>query len=56
MNVKIMMDPERYGYEQCPHCNGHGSSLRDPEGVNTCTRCGGSGLIRKQDAPPQKGA
>ena len=31
--------------EVCTHCNGYGSSLKDPLGVDTCTRCGGSGLI-----------
>jgi DnaJ-class molecular chaperone len=31
--------------QECPHCNGYGSSLKDPEGVDRCTQCGGSGLI-----------
>jgi DnaJ-class molecular chaperone len=35
------------GYEQCPHCNGYGSSLKDPVGVNQCTRCNGIGLVKK---------
>jgi len=34
------------GTEECPHCNGYGSSLKDPIGVNTCTKCKGSGLIK----------
>jgi len=33
-NFEIMLDPEKFGYMQCPHCNGYGSSLKDPEGVN----------------------
>jgi DnaJ-class molecular chaperone len=28
----------------CTHCNGYGSSLNDPEGVDTCTSCGGTGF------------
>ena len=44
---EIMLDPEKYGYKQCPHCNGYGSSLKDPEGVDTCTMCHGSGLIKE---------
>lgn len=44
-----MMDPEKYGLVECPHCHGYGSSLKDPEGVNTCTRCGGSGLVKKPE-------
>jgi len=33
------------GFVECNHCNGYGSSLKDPEGVNTCTKCKGSGLM-----------
>lgn len=29
----------------CPHCNGYGSSFKDPENVNTCSICGGSGRV-----------
>jgi DnaJ-class molecular chaperone len=32
------------GFQECDHCNGYGSSLKDPEGVDTCTKCKGSGL------------
>jgi DnaJ-class molecular chaperone len=46
-NFEIMMNPDKYGYEQCPHCNGYGSSLKDPVGVNQCTRCNGIGLVKK---------
>lgn len=28
----------------CKHCNGHGSSLNDPEGVDVCTICEGTGV------------
>jgi len=34
------------GVSYCTWCNGYGSSLKDPEGVDRCTRCGGSGLQR----------
>jgi DnaJ-class molecular chaperone len=52
---EIMVDPEKYGYKQCPHCNGYGSSLKDPEGVDTCTVCHGWGLVKEDDKekPPQ---
>jgi DnaJ-class molecular chaperone len=46
--VDIMLNPEKYGYKQCPHCNGYGSSLKDPDGVDTCTMCHGLGLIREE--------
>ena len=35
------------GTEVCNHCNGYGSSLKDPVGVDTCTKCKGSGLMKK---------
>ena len=44
---EIIMNPDKYGYEQCPHCNGYGSSLKDPVGVNCCTKCNGLGLVKK---------
>ncbi len=46
---EIMVDPQKYGYTQCPHCNGYGSSLKDPEGVDTCTMCHGWGLVKKEE-------
>jgi len=49
-----MLDPEKHGLVMCPHCNGYGSSLKDPEGVNTCTECGGQGLMTKEQAEAYK--
>ncbi|MFC1591228.1 hypothetical protein ACFL43_01760 [Thermodesulfobacteriota bacterium] len=46
---EIMLNPDKYGYEQCPHCNGYGSSLNDPAGVNQCSLCGGLGLIKNEN-------
>ena len=46
--LEIMLNPEKYGYTECSHCNGYGSSLKDPEDVNICTRCHGTGLIKGQ--------
>jgi DnaJ-class molecular chaperone len=34
---------------QCEWCHGYGSSMRDPEYVDRCTHCGGSGLVRDED-------
>jgi len=48
--AEIVLHPEKHGLTQCPHCNGYGSSLKDPDGVDTCTVCHGSGLIRKPSA------
>lgn len=38
-------NPEAHGLQMCHHCDGYGSSLKDPENVDRCTLCGGSGLI-----------
>lgn len=43
-NIHMMLHPERYGMEMCLHCAGYGSSLH--EDADTCTKCGGSGLVK----------
>lgn len=53
-DFEIMRNPQEHGYVQCPHCNGYGSSLQDPDGVDTCTMCGGLGLIQKQQIIPDQ--
>ena len=53
-NIEIMLNPEKFGNIQCPHCNGYGSSLKDSEAVNISTRCGGTGLIKKEDEEGSK--
>ena len=54
MDFKIIANPEKYGYEECSWCNGYGTSFKDPEGVNTCTKCGGSGLQKKEEGGETK--
>ena len=44
--IDVMLNPEKYGWKECPHCHGYGSSLVDHEDVLRCTRCDGSGLIK----------
>jgi DnaJ-class molecular chaperone len=46
MNIEIMMNPEKHGFEQCDNCNGYGSSLK--ESSPKCSKCGGSGLVKKK--------
>lgn len=50
VTMDMMLDPDKYGLVECPHCNGYGSSLKDPIGVDVCTKCGGSGLVKKEAA------
>lgn len=38
------------GTVYCPHCNGYGSSLKDKEGVDRCSFCGGGGRVTKEVA------
>jgi DnaJ-class molecular chaperone len=41
-----LSDPDQ---NMCKHCNGYGSSLKDPIGVDICTKCGGTGVDPKKD-------
>jgi len=43
---QLMTDPEKYGFTQCGHCNGYGSSLK--EDSDRCTQCEGLGLVPKE--------
>jgi len=45
-------NPQKYGLEQCPHCNGYGSSLKEKD--DRCTKCGGSGMMTKEEAANYK--
>lgn len=49
MSFEHFFNPEKYGYKVCDHCNGYGSSFKDPIGINVCKKCGGSGLVSKQE-------
>jgi len=54
-NFEIMLNPEKFGYMWFPHCNGYRSSLKDQEGVNICTKCGGTGLIKSEGGRDSRG-
>jgi len=45
-NFDVILNPEKYGYEVCEHCNGYGNSLK--EKADRCTVCGGSGVVKKK--------
>jgi DnaJ-class molecular chaperone len=47
--TKKQFDPEKYGMTICPHCNGSGSLQDSPDSMNVCTKCGGFGLVRKEE-------
>jgi DnaJ-class molecular chaperone len=45
--IELFLNPEKYGYKECSHCRGYGSSLK--EDAPKCTKCGGMGLVKKED-------
>ncbi|MGD0918100.1 MAG: hypothetical protein ABSB22_16745 [Thermodesulfobacteriota bacterium] len=47
-----IFDPGKYGMVICPLCKGKGKVLEDPDGFSICRRCGGFGLIKKDEEPP----
>ncbi len=43
-----IFNPEKYGMLFCPDCKGKGKLLKNPDGFIVCSRCGGSGVIKKE--------
>ena len=46
MDFEVMLNPQKYGYVECGHCNGYGSSLK--EASDRCTKCSGTGLVKEE--------
>jgi DnaJ-class molecular chaperone len=44
VNLDIQCHPERYGFKQCDHCAGYGSSLKEKAAI--CSKCDGLGLVK----------
>ena len=42
-------DPEKYGMLLCPLCDGKGFIINPKR--KCCTKCGGFGLIKKENGP-----
>ena len=47
VNLDIQVNPENYGFKQCPHCKGYGSSLKEKAVI--CSKCDGLGLVKMND-------
>jgi len=47
-------DPEKYGMIICPGCNGQGF-IGDYASHIVCLKCGGFGLIKKEEDPGENG-
>jgi DnaJ-class molecular chaperone len=41
-------DPEKHGMVMCPECKGNGKLPKGPGGAKVCSKCGGFGLIKKE--------
>jgi DnaJ-class molecular chaperone len=46
--------PEKYGMAFCPDCKGKGKLPKNSGGFSVCSRCGGSGVIKKEKEAPEK--
>jgi DnaJ-class molecular chaperone len=44
VNLDVQCNPEKYGFKQCPHCAGYGSSLKEKAAI--CSVCNGIGLVK----------
>jgi DnaJ-class molecular chaperone len=49
-----IFNPEKYAMEFCPECKGKGKLPKNPDGYNVCLRCGGSGVVKKENIVPEK--
>lgn len=43
----VINDPQKFGYIECPHCGGCGTSLKDPPEEMRCTQCFGYGMVKE---------
>jgi len=53
MNRGKIFNPEKYNMMFCPDCKGKGKLPKDSDGFNVCSRCGGSGVIKKEKNAPE---
>ena len=44
---------EKYNMLFCPDCKGKGKLPKNPDGFIVCSRCGGSGVIKKEEEAPE---
>ena len=45
----VFVNPTKYGYKECPDCNGQGSEVSIEKGISLviiCDTCEGDGLIK----------
>ncbi len=49
-----IFNPEKYGMVFCPDYKGKGKLPKDPDGFFVCSRCGGSGVVKKEKKAPEE--
>jgi DnaJ-class molecular chaperone len=49
-----IFNPEKYNMLFCPDCKGKGKLPKNPHGFIVCSRCGGSGVIKKEKKAPEE--
>jgi DnaJ-class molecular chaperone len=49
--IDITVNPEKYGYMECPDCDGYGGTIRNSDIAlqEICGECGGDGVIPKPE-------
>ena len=52
--MENIFDPESVDMVFCPLCNGDGKLPEDLDRFKACTKCGGFGLISKEDEISEK--
>ena len=54
MAMGKIFNPEKYGMVLCPDCKGKGKLPKKPDAFIVCSRCGGSGAVKKEKRAPEE--
>jgi DnaJ-class molecular chaperone len=49
-----IFNPEKYSMLFCPDCKGKGKLPKNSDGFIVCSRCGGSGVVKKEKKAPEE--
>ncbi len=52
--MEKVFDPKKVGMVCCPLCNGDGKLPEDCDGSKVCPKCGGFGIIKKEETDKEK--
>lgn len=54
MAMGKIFNPEKYGMVFCPDFKGKGKLPKKSDGFIVCSRCGGSGAVKKEKKAPEE--